>query len=193
MTMLTALILYVYGIVGWTLFGDEDPEHWGDIGEAMLTLFVLLTLENFPAYLERGMAIEPWSVVYFVSFVMVAAFIVLNLLIGVVLQLHGGGARDPRPRGAARARTRAVGGGDGAPGSPGQAARRARRARGRAATPRRAPCWGTSPLGGVGLTFWTRRESTSCRTTGQSRRHANHCWPAQLFGVVCVSSWLLQS
>jgi voltage-gated sodium channel len=85
MTMLTALILYVYGIVGWTLFGEEDPEHWGDIGEAMLTLFVLLTLENFPATLERGMAIEPWSVVYFISFAMVAAFIVLNLLIGVVL------------------------------------------------------------------------------------------------------------
>ena len=85
MSLLTALILYVYGIVGWTLFGDADPDHWGDIGEAMLTLFIMLTLENFPAYLERGMEIEPWSVLYFISFVLVAAFIVLNLLIGVVL------------------------------------------------------------------------------------------------------------
>ena len=85
MSVLTALILYVYGIVGWTLFGDEDPQHWGDIGEAMLTLFVMLTLEDFPAYLERGMAIEPWSVLYFISFALVAAFIVLNLLIGVVI------------------------------------------------------------------------------------------------------------
>jgi voltage-gated sodium channel len=51
----------------------------------MLTLFVMLTLENFPAQLERGMDIEPLSVVYFVSFVLIAAFIVLNVLIGVVL------------------------------------------------------------------------------------------------------------
>ncbi len=85
MTILTTLILFVYGMVGWLIFGDEDPERWGDIGQAMLTLFVLLTLENFPAYLERGMDIEPWSVVYFVSFALVAAFIVLNVLIGVVL------------------------------------------------------------------------------------------------------------
>ena len=85
MTVMTTLILYVYGIVGWLIFGDEDPQNWGDIGEAMLTLFVMLTLENFPAYLERGMAIHNWSVVYFVTFVLVAAFIVLNVLIGVVL------------------------------------------------------------------------------------------------------------
>ena len=85
MTVLTTLILFVYGMVGWLLFGDEDPQAWGDIGEAMLTLFVLLTLENFPATLERGMAIHPWSWVYFASFVLVAAFIVLNVLIGIVL------------------------------------------------------------------------------------------------------------
>ncbi|MBD0328912.1 MAG: ion transporter [Thermoleophilia bacterium] len=85
MTVLTTLILFVYGMVGWLLFDDRDPERWGDIGRAMLTLFVMLTLENFPYYLERGMAIHPWSVVYFVSFVLVAAFIVLNVLIGVVL------------------------------------------------------------------------------------------------------------
>ena len=85
MTVLTTLILFVYGMVGWVLFGDEDPAAWGDIGEAMLTLFVLLTLENFPATLQRGMEIHPWSWVYFVSFVLVAAFIVLNVLIGIVL------------------------------------------------------------------------------------------------------------
>jgi voltage-gated sodium channel len=85
MTVLTTLILFVYGMIGWLLFDDEDPEHWGDIGDAMLTLFIMLTLENFPAYLERGMDIHPWSVVYFVTFILIAAFIVLNVLIGVVL------------------------------------------------------------------------------------------------------------
>ncbi len=85
MALLTTVILFVYGIIGWSLFGDDDPKRWGDIGEAMLTLFVMLTLENFPQHLERGRAIEPWSVIYFISFVLVAAFIVLNVLIGVVL------------------------------------------------------------------------------------------------------------
>jgi voltage-gated sodium channel len=85
MGVLTTVILFVYGMIGWLLFGDEDPERWGDIGEAMLTLFVMLTLENFPATLERGMEIEPLSIIYFVTFVLVAALIVLNVLIGVVL------------------------------------------------------------------------------------------------------------
>jgi voltage-gated sodium channel len=85
MAVLTTVILFVYGMIGWLLFGDEDPDRWGDIGEAMLTLFVMLTLENFPATLERGMEIEPLSIIYFVTFVLVAALIVLNVLIGVVL------------------------------------------------------------------------------------------------------------
>jgi voltage-gated sodium channel len=85
MTVLTTLILYVYGIVGWTLFGEHDPERWGDVGTAMLNLFVMLSLENLPQNLEAGMAIHPWSWIYFVSFALVAAFIVLNVLIGVVL------------------------------------------------------------------------------------------------------------
>lgn len=82
---ITAAILFVYGMVGWLMFAEEIPEHWGDIGRAMLTLFVMLTLENFPTYMDEGMAVHPWSWVYFVSFVLVAAFIVLNVLIGIVL------------------------------------------------------------------------------------------------------------
>ncbi len=85
MAILTTLILFIYGMVGWQLFGDEQPQHWGTIGQAMLTLFVMLTLENFPQYMERGMEIHPWSWVFFVSFILVAAFIVINVLIGIVL------------------------------------------------------------------------------------------------------------
>jgi voltage-gated sodium channel len=81
----TAMILFVYGMVGWILFGDELPDQWGNIGRAMLTLFVMLTLENFPVYMDAAMDIEPWAWVYFVSFILVAAFIVLNVLIGIVL------------------------------------------------------------------------------------------------------------
>ena len=85
MSVLTTLILFLYGMVGWTIFGAEDPDNYGNIGRAMLTLFVLLSLESLPQLLERGMEIHPWSWIYFVSFALVAAFIVLNVLIGVVL------------------------------------------------------------------------------------------------------------
>jgi voltage-gated sodium channel len=85
MGLLVVLILFVYGMFGWLLFGEELPEQWGNIGEAMLTCFTMLTLENFPIYMERGMEIHAWSWIYFVSFVMIAAFIVINVLIGIVL------------------------------------------------------------------------------------------------------------
>lgn len=81
----TGMLLFVYGMVGWTLFADDLPEDWGNIGQAMLTLFVMLTLENFPIYMEAGMEVHPWSWVYFVSFVLIAAFVVINVLIGIVL------------------------------------------------------------------------------------------------------------
>jgi voltage-gated sodium channel len=81
----TAMLLFVYGMVGWIWFGDELPGEWGNIGRAMLTLFVMLTLENFPTYMDAAMDVEPWAWVYFVSFILIAAFIVLNVLIGIVL------------------------------------------------------------------------------------------------------------
>lgn len=85
MAVLTILLLFIYGIVGWTLFGEAMPEQWGNVGTAMLTLFVLLTLENFPTYLADASAISPWATVFFLSYVLLAAFIIVNLLIGVVI------------------------------------------------------------------------------------------------------------
>ena len=67
----TAMILFVYGMVGWVLFADELPEQWGNIGRAMLTLFVMLTLEDFPVYMAEAMEFEPWAWIYFVSFILV--------------------------------------------------------------------------------------------------------------------------
>jgi voltage-gated sodium channel len=81
----TVIILFVYGMVGWILFADELPEQWGNVGRAMLTLFVMLTLEDFPVYMDEAMDVHRWAWIYFVSFILVAAFIVLNVLIGIVL------------------------------------------------------------------------------------------------------------
>jgi len=85
MAVLTVLILFIYGIVGWSLFGERIPDQWGNVGTAMLTLFVLLTLENFPQYLADAQQASPLATVFFLSFVLIAAFVVVNLLIGIVL------------------------------------------------------------------------------------------------------------
>lgn len=79
------LLVYVYGMVGWVLFGDGDPENFGDIGTSMLTMFVLLTLENLPDSIERGQALSDWAVPFYVSYVLVASFVVFNLFIGIVI------------------------------------------------------------------------------------------------------------
>lgn len=83
--VLTVLILFLYGMVGWAMFGQELPNSWGTITRSMLTLFILLTLENFPTYLEEALTVTPWATVFFVSYVLVAAFVIFNLLIGIII------------------------------------------------------------------------------------------------------------
>jgi voltage-gated sodium channel len=85
LVVLTVLLMYVYGMVGWILFHEEDPEHWGNIGDALLSLFQILTLEDWPAYLERGQAIAQASWIYFVSYVLLASFLVINILIAIII------------------------------------------------------------------------------------------------------------
>jgi len=85
MVVLTLLVIFVYAVVGWSLFGAALPSEWGDLGTAMLTLFVLLTLENFPDYLYQAQEVNAIAPFYFLSFVLIAAFIIVNLLIGVII------------------------------------------------------------------------------------------------------------
>ncbi len=85
MAFVGLLLLYVYGMVGWILFHDEIPAHWGTIGESMLTLFVVMTLENFPQYMEEATAVYPQAWIFFVSYVLVASFLVINVLIAIII------------------------------------------------------------------------------------------------------------
>lgn len=85
LAVLTLMLMYVYGMVGWILFGERDPENWGDIGQALLSTFTMLTLENWPSLLEAGTAIHPQSWVFFVSYVLLASFLVINILIAIII------------------------------------------------------------------------------------------------------------
>ena len=85
LVVLTLLLMYVYGMVGWILFSDAIPEEWGNIGRAMLSLFQMLTLENWPAFLDAGQAVHPASWIFFVSYVLIASFLVINILIAIII------------------------------------------------------------------------------------------------------------
>lgn len=85
MTVLIGLMLFLYGMAGYYLFGQAAPESWGDIGSSMKSLFILLTLENFPVYLDEALAINAFALPFFLSYVFIVVFTVLNVLIGIVL------------------------------------------------------------------------------------------------------------
>jgi voltage-gated sodium channel len=85
MSVLIFLALYIYGMAGVYLFGEKLPESWGNISIALTTLFILLTLENFPVYLEEAVLISPWALPFYLSYIFIVVFTVLNVLIGIVL------------------------------------------------------------------------------------------------------------
>jgi voltage-gated sodium channel len=85
MSVLIFLALYIYGMAGVYLFGEQLPKSWGNISIALTTLFILLTLENFPIYLEEAVLVSPWALPFYLSYIFIVVFTVLNVLIGIVL------------------------------------------------------------------------------------------------------------
>ena len=85
MAALTLLLIFIYGMIGWKIFGEEIPERWGDIGEAMLTLFTVLTLEGWNEILFAGQEVTQFAWVFFVSFVLIASFLLINILIAIII------------------------------------------------------------------------------------------------------------
>lgn len=85
MAALAVLLIFIYGMIGWKIFGEAIPERWGDIGEAMLTLFTVLTLEGWNEILFAGQEVTQFSWVFFVSFVLIASFLLINILIAIII------------------------------------------------------------------------------------------------------------
>jgi len=83
--VLLGLILYVYAVLGVHLFGGVDPGHWGTLPRAALTLFEVLTLEGWVELMDASLAATPWAWIFYVSFVVLAVFVVVNLFIAIVI------------------------------------------------------------------------------------------------------------
>lgn len=83
--LITALVIYGYAMVGWMLFGAAEPERYGTVGQAMLSLFLLLSLDDITNILSAGREVTPWAVPYYVSYMVAACYLLTNLLVGLVL------------------------------------------------------------------------------------------------------------
>ena len=87
--LLLSAVFYVYAIAGVHLFRDHDPTHWRNLGIALLSLFRVMTLEDWTDIMYVAMELHPMAWLFFVSFVMLAAVIMINLVIAVVINnLH---------------------------------------------------------------------------------------------------------
>jgi len=83
--LLMSVIFYIYAVTGFHLFSDNDAEHWGSLGASLLTLFEMVTLEGWVDVMDAVMEAKPWAWIYFVTFIMIGTFVVLNLFIAVVI------------------------------------------------------------------------------------------------------------
>ena len=83
--ILMSIVVYIYAIMGYHLFHRHDPDNWRDLGTALLTLFNILTLEGWTEVMDSAMAAYPWAWVYFVSFVVLGTFVVINMFIAIII------------------------------------------------------------------------------------------------------------
>ena len=82
-----AVFAYVYGVIGTCVFIDERcSEYFGDLGKSVLTLCQLLTMDSWFSGVTRGiMKVYPWAWIYFVSYVFIAALVIMNVIVGIIV------------------------------------------------------------------------------------------------------------
>ncbi|MGB7990806.1 MAG: ion transporter [Candidatus Methylophosphatis roskildensis] len=81
-----AIIFYVAAVIATQLFGERFPDWFGTLGESAYTLFQVMTLESWSMGIARPV-IEtyPYAWIFFVLFIMVSTFTMLNLFIAIIV------------------------------------------------------------------------------------------------------------
>ncbi|MDW5324302.1 ion transporter [Plantactinospora sp. KLBMP9567] len=97
--LIATLTIYLYAMVGWMAFGDAYPDRYGTVGRAMFTLFLLLSLDGITDAFEAGRAVSEWSVLYYASYIIMASYLLTNLLVGIVLKALEDAHQAERPAG----------------------------------------------------------------------------------------------
>ena len=83
---LLTLFFYIFAIMSTQLFGERFPEWFGTLGESFYTLFQVMTLESWSMGIVRPiMEVYPLAWVFFVPFIFLSTFIIVNLIIAIVV------------------------------------------------------------------------------------------------------------
>jgi voltage-gated sodium channel len=85
--LLMFIIFYIYAAIGSTLFEDINPVLWGDITISLLTLFRVMTFEDWTDVMYETMEVYPLSWLFYLTFIFFTAFAFLNMVIGIVVNV----------------------------------------------------------------------------------------------------------
>ena len=83
--LLMFIIFYIYAAIGSTIFAEINPVLWGDISISMLTLFRVMTFEDWTDVMYETMEVHPLSWIFFISFIFLTTFAFLNMVIGIIV------------------------------------------------------------------------------------------------------------
>ncbi|MEO9468157.1 ion transporter [Parasphingorhabdus sp.] len=84
--LLLGLVFYIAAVMATKLFGAEFPQWFGSIGKSLYSLFQIMTLESWSMGIVRPiMEVYSWAWIFFVPFVLVTSFVVLNLFIAIIV------------------------------------------------------------------------------------------------------------
>lgn len=86
--LLLIIVYYVFAVIGTNMFGEAFPEWFGDLGKSFYTLFQVMTLESWSMGISRPvMEVFPWAWAYFVPFVIISAFVIVNIVVGIIVDV----------------------------------------------------------------------------------------------------------
>jgi len=81
-----AIFFYTAGVLATRLFGEDFDAWFGTLGNSLYTLFQVMTLESWSMGIVRPvMEVHPWAWAFFVPFIIIATFTILNLFIGIIV------------------------------------------------------------------------------------------------------------
>lgn len=84
---LMLLLFYVAAVMATKLYADVLPEKFGTLGDSLFTLFQLTTMEDWTGGIVLPvMEQQPWAWLFFIPFIVISTFVVLNLFIGVIVE-----------------------------------------------------------------------------------------------------------
>jgi voltage-gated sodium channel len=83
--MLLGLVLYVGAVLATEMYADASPAHFGHLGDSLFTLFQVMTGEAWPDIAAEVLPSHPTAWIFFVVFILVSTFVVLNLFTAVVV------------------------------------------------------------------------------------------------------------